>query len=184
MSDNCKYIMNMGLAFDEDKLVKKLSELAKEGWILKEMTLFKYKLEKGEPQEIIYSMDYKNLEENKDEYFGLFSDSGWKHMCSFGLYHFFAASADTIHIYTDKESYVSKYKNLKDIYMKMLIISFVSFLVVTLLDLFLSNRVINEFADVALTVLGAVSAGIAVPSLMVTIALALRIKKALNIKNK
>ena len=39
MEKKNKYIMNLGLAFDEDRAMKKLSQMAKEGWILEEMSL-------------------------------------------------------------------------------------------------------------------------------------------------
>ena len=41
MEKKNSYIMNMGLAFDEDRAMKKLSQKAKEGWILKEMSIRK-----------------------------------------------------------------------------------------------------------------------------------------------
>ncbi|MBU3092834.1 DUF2812 domain-containing protein [Clostridium sp. CM028] len=69
MEKKNRYILNMGFAFDEDRAMKKLCQRAKEGWILKEMSGFRYKLVKGEPREIVYSMDYKELSENDNEYF-------------------------------------------------------------------------------------------------------------------
>jgi hypothetical protein len=103
MKKENKYIMNMGLAFDEDRAMKKLSRMAKEGWILKEMSLSRYKLVKGKPKEIVYSMDYKELSKDDNEYFEVFQSSGWEHMCSFGAYHFFSAPPETVPIYTEKE---------------------------------------------------------------------------------
>lgn len=114
MGNKYRYLINMGLAFDEERAMTKLSKMAKEGWILEEMSLLRYKLVKREPIELVYSMDYKQLDKNENEYFELFKSSGWKHMCSYGPFHFFSASPNTVPIYTDKESYLSKYKCSKD----------------------------------------------------------------------
>ena len=80
MDNNYKYMWNMGLAFDEDKVLKKMNDFAETGWVLKSMNLFRYKFEKSEPKKLIYSMDYKELEEDNEEYFMLFNSSGWKNI--------------------------------------------------------------------------------------------------------
>lgn len=167
----------MGLAFDEDRVLKRMSVLAEKGWILKKMTMLKYKLEKAEPQKLIYSMDYKDLKEDRDEYFELFNNSGWKHMCSYGPYHFFSASQGTVPIYTDKENYLEKYKTSRSLYLKILIISALSLLIISMLDLFIADKLNNKLFDSILLLTGMISAGIVAPSLMVTIAFALRVKK-------
>lgn len=177
MNNNYRYIWNMGLAFDEDRVLKKFSDLAKEGWILKEMTLLKYKLEKTEAKELIYSMDYKELKMNKDEYFQLFTSSGWKHMCSYGPYHFFSASIGTVPIYTDRESYLEKYKTSRNVYLKALIISTLLLVIVNFLDSFVATKLNSKVFHIALSLVGIVSAAIATPSLMVTVAYFFRFKR-------
>ena len=177
MRDNYKYLWNMGLAFDEDRVLKKMSVLAEEGWILKEMTVLRYKFEKSEPKELVYSMDQKNLKEDEEEYFELFNNSGWNHMCSYGPFHFFSASKGTVPIYTDKESYLEKYKGNKMLVTKMLIISMLSLLIVTILDLFVAARLNNEIFDIVLFLVGAISVVILTPALMLTIAYVIRLKK-------
>jgi hypothetical protein len=184
MGNDYKYIINMGLAFDEDRLMKKLSKLAKEGWLLKEMTVSRYKLEKGEPQELIYSMDYKILDSSKDEYFELFEFSGWKHVCTYGPFHFFAASPGTIPIYTDRESYLTKYKHTKNISVRAFIFSTLSLLIVTMINIYAGNHFKNEAMNNILILIGMLSAGVAVPSLMMTLAYMFRSKKRLNIRGK
>lgn len=170
---NNKYLLNMGLAFDEDRVIKRLNELSKEGWGLSEMTLLRYKLIKGEAKELIYAMDYKNLEESKDEYFQIFESSGWKHMCSYGPFHFFCALPGTVAIYTDKENYLEKYKKTKDLYLKSLIISASLLILTGLLEKLLDNTIIDRI----LFCVGIISAAIVMPSLMVTIAYLIRGKK-------
>ena len=57
MEKEYKYMINEGLAFSEEKMMKKLSDRAKEGWLLEKATIMRFKLKKGEPQNLIYSMD-------------------------------------------------------------------------------------------------------------------------------
>ncbi|WP_298843207.1 DUF2812 domain-containing protein [Clostridium sp.] len=105
MEKKNRYILNMGLAFDEDRVMRKLSQTAKEGWILEGMSLIKYKLVKGQARDIVYSMDYKDLgTEDNMEYFEIFQSSGWEHVCSYGPFHFFCASPEIFPIYTEMVS--------------------------------------------------------------------------------
>jgi hypothetical protein len=177
MDNRYKYIYNMGLAFDENRVVKKFAEFAKEGWILKEMGLFRYKLEKSEPAELVFSMDYKELKKDKEEYFDLFESSGWTHRCSYGPYHFFSANYGTVPIYTDKENYFEKYKVSKGIYLKLLIVSILLLIITTLIKSYLADDLNNNLFDTVLFIIGILSAGIAAPSFMVTIAYLLKFKK-------
>lgn len=107
-----KFMSNMGLAFDEERALKKLSKLASEGWILDKLTLWRgYRLIKSEPREVVYSLDYKHLDEgDKEEYIEMFEASGWELRCSYYDMHFFTAPPGTTPIYTDKESHLHKYK--------------------------------------------------------------------------
>ncbi len=102
----------MGLAFDEERTLKKLNSLAKEGWILDKLTLWRgYRLRRGEPQELVYSMDYKKLDErSQKEYFEMFEMSDWKHIYSYQNIHFFVAPHGNIPIYTEMDSHQHKYR--------------------------------------------------------------------------
>jgi len=178
-----KYLLNMGLAFDEDGVLKKMSKLAKQGWFLSKMSLLRYKFEKGEPKDLIYSMDYKDLKEDKEEYFELFDLSGWKCMCSYGPYHFFSAPIGTVPIYTDKKSYLDKYKAPKSIYLKTLKISIFTLLLAKIGYIFLGSRINNSGFNRILFLVGAVSCIILLPSLMVTVAFFFRSKKEFKTKS-
>lgn len=183
MNKNNKYILNMGLAFDEDRVLKKMSDLAKDGWILNEMTLFRYKLEKSEACEIIYSMDYKELKQDKEEYFEIFNNSGWSHMCSYGPYHFFSAEKGTIPIYTDKKNYLEKYKKSRNIYLKTLVLSVLSLVIVSLLKAIVYKHLSSRVFDFILFIVGILSIGVAVPCFMVTVAYIFRFKINTNSKD-
>lgn len=107
-----KYMPSGGLAFYEEKEMKKLSDLAKEGWILEGFALLGYKLRKGEPMDIDYSLDYQK--DADDEYFAFFEEAGWSHVCTAGSeIHIFRASAGTTPIYSDKPTIIEKYEREK-----------------------------------------------------------------------
>lgn len=184
MGKKNSYIMNMGLAFDEDRAMKKLSQMAKEGWILEDMSLFRYKLVKNQPKEIVYSMDYKELSKNDKEYFELFQSSGWEHMCSYGAFHFFAAPPETVPIYTEKENYLSKYESLKDGYKKTAIISIVVLIFVNLIEFLLTSKIEGTIMKNILLFIGIISVAIAVSSIMVSIAYYLKEKRILKNHSK
>ena len=104
-----KYVMIEGLAFSEQSDMNKLSNYAKEGWLLDSIKgNMLYKLKKGEPQDIIYSVDYQYNAD--DEYFSLFKEAGWNHiLTSQNSIHIFSAPTGTEPIYSDSDSEKSKY---------------------------------------------------------------------------
>lgn len=183
MSKKYKRIINMGLAFDEDRAMVKLSKMAKKGWILSKMSLFNYKLVEGEPKELIYSMDFKKIDDNDKEYFELFEKSGWNHMCSYDAFHFFSAAPGTVPIYTDKENYLSKYSETKKIYLNTLVASSVVLLIVILTEVIIGSK-INKKIMWIIDMIGLISGVLFVPSLMVTAAYFFRERKILKGKIK
>jgi len=184
MDKKNNYIMNMGLAFDEDRAMEKLCQKAKEGWILEEMSLFRYKLVKSKPKEVVYSMDYKVLSENDNEYFELFQSSGWEHMCSYGAFHFFSAPPETVPIYTEKETYLSKYESSREGYKKTAILSIAVLFFVNLIEVLLISKIEGTIMKNILFFIGIISVTIAVPSIMVSIAYALKEKRILKNHSK
>ncbi|MDP4087942.1 MAG: DUF2812 domain-containing protein [Bacillota bacterium] len=174
MGSEVKYIMNNGLAFDEERTMKRLRNMAEEGWILSDMSMFRYKLVKGEPQKLIYSMDYKELKKDGEEYFEYFKAGGWEHMCSYGPFHFFAAEPGTVPIYTDRESHLEKYKSPNKTYLRALIICIVSLLIIwcaeSIISKGMSDGLIKQALQMILQIAGIMFVGAAVPCLMVTTA--------------
>lgn len=107
-----KYLTSGGLAFSEDKDMEKLRKFSLKGWHVKNFKLMGYTLEKGESLDYIYSIDYRWLKEDeRKEYFGFFSSSGWSHVTSEGNIHLFRAHPGTKPIYTDRDTTVEKYKS-------------------------------------------------------------------------
>jgi len=107
-----KYITSGGLAFSEDKDMKKLRRYSLKGWHVSDFKFMGYTLEKGESSDYIYSIDYRWLKEDEEEeYFDFFSSSGWSHIASEGNIHLFRAYPGTKPIYTDRDTTVEKYEN-------------------------------------------------------------------------
>lgn len=109
-----KYVAIGGFAFTEESDMKKLSNYARKGWILDSIVGgFFYKLRKGTPQNIIYTLDYQ---ENVDEeYFSIFKEAGWDLVVSIGnKMNIFSAPVGTKPIYSDMDTEMEKYKIMKE----------------------------------------------------------------------
>ncbi|MFD1929586.1 DUF2812 domain-containing protein [Sporosarcina siberiensis] len=108
-----KYMMSGGLAFTEAADMKKLRRKSLEGWHLKRFRCAGYEFEKGESEDLIYSIDYRLLEpDEKDEYFEMFTVGGWTPVCSEYNMHIFKADKGTVPIYSDAESARDKINRL------------------------------------------------------------------------
>ncbi|WP_342514120.1 DUF2812 domain-containing protein [Sporosarcina sp. FSL K6-1522] len=104
-----KYMMSKGLAFEEAKDMQKLRKKSLAGWHLKRWRFMGYGLEQGEKEDVIYSIDYRDLTPGEEaEYFELFAVSGWEHVCSDYGTHIFKAKPGTKPIYSDPESSIDK----------------------------------------------------------------------------
>ncbi|WP_233191573.1 DUF2812 domain-containing protein [Sporosarcina sp. P18a] len=108
-----KYMVSAGLAFSEAGDMKKLRDQALQGWNLKRFRCAGYELEKGEKEDVIYSIDYRLLEPTeKEEYFETFANAGWTLVCSEYNMHIFKAERGTVPIYSDSESARDKIRRL------------------------------------------------------------------------
>lgn len=107
-----KYIMSGGLAFSEDKDMEKLRRFSLKGWHVSGFKGMGYTLKKGESADYIYSVDYRSLKGDEEEYFAFFSASGWSHIASEGDIHLFRAKPNTKPIYSDRDTSAEKYENL------------------------------------------------------------------------
>ncbi|WP_077602365.1 DUF2812 domain-containing protein [Oceanobacillus sojae] len=107
-----KYMMSSGTAFSEEKDMKKLRRLSLKGWHVSGFKFMGYILEKGESSDYIYNLDYRSLEEDEEEeYFDLFSSSGWSHVATEAGIHLFRAEPGTKPIYSDRDTTAEKYKS-------------------------------------------------------------------------
>lgn len=161
-----KYITSGGLAFSEDKDMEKLHHYSLKGWHVRDFKLIGYVLEKGESNDYIYSVDYRSLhEDEKEEYFELFSSAGWTHIASDDDIHLFRANAGTKPIYTDKDTSVEKYKQLSG-FMKKLTIPLALFTVLTWVIALISSGMLKSI----FTILAIILTVITVPATVTLIA--------------
>ncbi|MEK5184712.1 DUF2812 domain-containing protein [Solibacillus sp. FSL W7-1324] len=108
-----RYMMSGGLAFSELKDMEKLRKFSSEGWHVRKFSFIGYTLEQGESADYIYSIDYRTLDNDAEEYFELFKEAGWSLVDSAGDIHLFRAAPHTKPIYTDRDTTIEKYKNQK-----------------------------------------------------------------------
>ncbi|WIG46833.1 DUF2812 domain-containing protein [Bacillus halotolerans] len=129
-----KYMMSDGLAFSEEKDMKKLSDMASKGWVLDSFAVMGYKLRKAEPRKLIYSIDYHDVgEESLAEYTEMFEAAGWERVCSSQGMHIFSAEPGTSPIYSDQSTLREKYKRSeKDVRIVTCTLSFLTLLSITL----------------------------------------------------
>lgn len=105
-----KNVLISGFAFNEKGDMKKLQKLAKQGWILEGvcMPILSYKLKKGEPQNLEYTLDYQSNYD--EEYFSIFKQSGWNLVVTMGdQMHIFSAAEGTKPIYSDSKEQIEQY---------------------------------------------------------------------------
>ncbi|MFZ5354018.1 MAG: DUF2812 domain-containing protein [Bacillota bacterium] len=112
MGKMTKYKLSMGLAFNEVNEMNMLSKMAKQGWRFYSYIFPGYKFKKSEPIDLVYCVDTHVVNRDEEEqYFSIFKDSGWTHVCSAGnVFHYFSAAPGTRPIYTDKVTLAEKYK--------------------------------------------------------------------------
>ncbi|MCL6604788.1 MAG: DUF2812 domain-containing protein [Paenibacillus sp.] len=163
-----RYVSSWGLAFAEEREMKKLSKWASKGWLFESFAFTGFKLRKGDAQNIVYSVDYNTLSSTElQDYVDTFRAAGWEHVCSLANIHVFSAPPGTIPIYTDRATSHDKYSRA--------IISFQwSSLLFGLLSLigyvasyYSDNNGINTTLSIVLFIFSTLCLIIAVPSVMV-----------------
>lgn len=171
MESKVRYLWNWGLAFDENRLLRKLESMAKEGWMLDGMTTLRYRLVKDEPQDLKYAMDYKQVKpEEEAEYFSLFAEDGWKQICSLQGIHFFCANQDAVAIHTDWITEMEKYSGYRQSSFRTMVISAVCFVCVFMLGEINALSFLGRGENWVIVIALAASAAIFTPSLMMVIA--------------
>ncbi len=118
---NKKYVMMGGFAFSDKTDMIKLKKLAKKGWLLKGSKYLSYELEKGEPQDLDFAVDYRD--ELDEDYLMTFEKAGWKLELSIEHVHVFSAKEGTPPIYTDTDSEVEKLQYQEGAFKKPAMIS-------------------------------------------------------------
>ncbi|KAB7706729.1 DUF2812 domain-containing protein [Bacillus aerolatus] len=115
-----------GLAFGEEKDMKKLSKMEEKGWVLQSFAPLGYKLRKSNPRHLIYSLDYQHVpKEELEDYYDIFKAGGWQPVCSESGMHIFSAAPGTKPIYTDRSTVVEEYKRAKRVTAQVALFLFV-----------------------------------------------------------
>jgi len=94
-----------------------LEEKAREGFILKSVSLGHYTFAEGKPKELVYQMDFKGLDRkiSEEAYLQLYEDAGWTLAATLGGWYYFSQeSSDEIDllIFNDNASKAAIYKRL------------------------------------------------------------------------
>jgi hypothetical protein len=104
---------------DFEKEEQYLNDMAKQGYILKEYTVFGvYNFAKEEKQDLKYKIDYRTFKKNQDfeDYKALFEDFGWKHIYgtknSANQFFLLMDENSNNEIFSSKESFAARYKRL------------------------------------------------------------------------
>jgi hypothetical protein len=116
MNGSSKTKFKLFFAWQDDKEELWLRQQALEGWHLTALGLpgF-YHFTQGEPQDVIYRLDFTSSKVDFAEYKQLFCDAGWEHVGSMSSWQYFRKPAQTKgadEIYTDPESKIEKYRRL------------------------------------------------------------------------
>ncbi|WP_102400717.1 DUF2812 domain-containing protein [Haloimpatiens massiliensis] len=101
MNKNIRKMSNNGWDISKNTMLDKMSQWAKEGWLLHSSSIFSFEFIKGEPQDLIYTMDFQEHIDDLDEYLMIFKHAGWEFVCESYGYRIFKASPGTLPIYTD-----------------------------------------------------------------------------------
>lgn len=103
-------------AWNDEEQEAWLREMAQQGWHLTKPGAFGfYAFEKGAPKDVVYRLDFKVADVDKEEYLQLFADAGWEHVGETGGWQYFrieTAEGETPEIYTDNSSKIKKYQRI------------------------------------------------------------------------
>jgi hypothetical protein len=106
MSKQTKKIGISGLAFLEEFDMWRLEKAAKDGWVVTKFGLFNYILERQDPQDLQYVIDYKDQPD--EEYVDIFHAAGWTLVDSLDYIHLFKAPSGVTVPHTSVDTKLEK----------------------------------------------------------------------------
>ncbi|MFP7477455.1 DUF2812 domain-containing protein [Terribacillus saccharophilus] len=124
-----KQIRKWFWAWDDQKEEVWLQKMAQEGWTLEEYRWFKYTFRASEPSKLVYRLDHQMGFPDRS-YFDLFEMDGWDRVCSFNGWHYFCKEddgTDKLEIFTDNQSRATKYIQLSNYIIFILLMQILSF---------------------------------------------------------
>ena len=111
-----KWKFGFFLVWQEERESRWLKSMSAQGWHLKQVMVFLYRFEKGEPRDYEYSFDFiTGGRTDLQEYRGLVEDTGWQYIDNMGGWQYFRIDADKAEgaeIYTDMDSLKAKYRRV------------------------------------------------------------------------
>jgi hypothetical protein len=118
MSSETKKAIKFFLLPDYEKEEKYLTDMHRNGWRLKKISLYTYTFEKCECENVVYKLDFAG-EDNKDmqAYISMFAEYGWEYLQDVNGYSYFRKNADGIsdedtEIFSDSESRLEMIKKI------------------------------------------------------------------------
>ena len=103
-------------AWDDEKEEKWLTEMANNGWHLKNVSFpGRYTFEQDAPRNMSYRLDFFTDRKRREDYLQIFADAGWEHVAQYGSWQYFrkeAGPGEEPEIFTDNESKVKKYQRV------------------------------------------------------------------------
>lgn len=160
-----KKVYKLFFPWQEKKEENWLVEMSKKGWHLNNVGFMNYTFIKGEPEDIIYRLDYRFIADSEmDDYITLFEEAGWEYIPKLkGSWHYFRTRANKRHIpeiYSDNTSKIKMYNSIRWLLIIISIPSIYNLVNITdrTMDMF-KNRNIEDAS-------GSVSAYFTVPILM------------------
>lgn len=103
-------------AWQDDKEEHWLEEMSERGLHLVSPGYFgRYEFDKGQPQKYFYRLDFIAQNQNREDYYQLFSDACWEHIGEFGGWQYFRKLDDgqgDSEIFTDVTSKIEKYRRV------------------------------------------------------------------------
>ena len=91
-----------------------LESMSREGWHLKDVGFLTYVFERGEPEEMVYRLDFRTSKE-VPEYVEFVQGAGWEYVGQMSSWLYFRAPAQagkTTELYTDAEGKIAKYQRV------------------------------------------------------------------------
>ena len=111
-----------------------LNEKSQVGWHLVKTNYFYYTLQKGEPIDYQYRMDFVSKRLGRAEYIQLLQDAGWEIVDTrrdeLGLWAYCRkprSDEETLELYTDAESKLESVRRIKTAYWRMVGLAFIVF---------------------------------------------------------
>jgi len=108
-----------------DKEEEFLTEMSRQGWHFKNLRLFIYEFEKGQPVNYTYKLDYKNdRKADISNYTAMYEDCGWEYVFEFpvpvrrGAWEYFRKRTDSgdDQLFTDNQSKIDLLMRIRRTY--------------------------------------------------------------------